>query len=100
MAITEVIAGNTMLTENYLISPEDLLDQTLIKQIENYGKKGWVPSPSCLRETHRRGRRRWALDVAAAERGAEVAALPRRRRRLGTRRSHPIEIGLIKIERE
>jgi hypothetical protein len=25
MAITEVIAGNTILTENYLISPEDLL---------------------------------------------------------------------------
>jgi hypothetical protein len=30
MAITEVIAGNTMPTENHLISPKDLLDQILI----------------------------------------------------------------------
>jgi hypothetical protein len=29
-AITEVIAGNMMAIENYLISPEDLLDQTPI----------------------------------------------------------------------
>jgi hypothetical protein len=29
-AITEVIAENMMPTENHLISPEDLLDQTLI----------------------------------------------------------------------
>ena len=30
MAITEVIAGHTILTENHLISLEDLLDSTLI----------------------------------------------------------------------
>jgi hypothetical protein len=30
VAITEVIAKNTMPTENHLISPKDLLNQTLI----------------------------------------------------------------------
>jgi hypothetical protein len=45
VAITEVIAGNMILTENYLISPKYLFGLNP-KQLEiKLPEKGWVPSP-------------------------------------------------------
>ena len=67
VAIIEVIAGKMILTENHLISLEDLF-RLNPKQSEtkNYEKERWVPSPSYLYQTHLRGRRRGALGGGVA----------------------------------
>jgi hypothetical protein len=60
VAITEVIARNMIPIENHLISPK-YLSGLNPKQLDMkpWGK-GWVPSPSCLRQMHRRGKSRGA----------------------------------------
>jgi hypothetical protein len=68
VAITEVIAGNIIPTENHLILPEDLfgLNPKQLDIYETVGKKGWDPSPSCPRHMHRRGTRRGVLGTVVA----------------------------------
>jgi hypothetical protein len=66
MAITEVIIGNTILTKNHLVSPTDLF-RLNPKQLDmKLWEKGCVPSPSCPRQMHQRGRRRAALGAPGA----------------------------------
>jgi hypothetical protein len=56
MAIAEVIVGYAILTKKHLGLPEILFGVNP-KTLEKLQEKGWVPLPSCLRQTHRRGRR-------------------------------------------
>jgi hypothetical protein len=84
VAIIEVIAANTISTENHLISPEDLfgLNPKQLEKPWEIEEMGLLPFLS--RQTRRRGRRRGALGVAAA------AAVSRSRRwRLAGRKGRP-----------
>jgi len=90
MAIIEVIAGNMIQTENYLLLPEIYLDSNT-KTLKNYGKKmGPLPflSPVESPERKERGPRRDGSGSGARSRRSYLG--PRWRRRRRERLSHSI----------